>query len=114
MGTSAAQCKGNVGRHFTASLGCPCGHHPPLRRWRSTSRQNATVPFRKLLRISLRSGRWRQRRRAVYREDVGVVLNLPPAPAPVRVRPAMRERRAAIAAERIKKRRERGKSHRGA
>ena len=43
MGTPAAQCKGNVGGHFTVSGAAP-SDHPPLRRWRSTSRQYATVP----------------------------------------------------------------------
>ena len=65
MGTPAAQCKGNLGRHFTVSGAAP-------RTSSATAsmalhlRQYATVPFWKLLRISLRSGRRRLRRGAVY------------------------------------------------
>jgi hypothetical protein len=110
MGTPIAQCKGSVAGCLEARRAGPfdtirhCTDSVP------SSRQHAAVPFRALLRPSLRWGGRRPSTQGSLRVNVGVELK-------VRDRARLSGsggRRRVPASTPIKKRRERGKSHRGA
>jgi hypothetical protein len=109
MGTPIAQCKGSVGAPGASGAGPfdtirHCTDSVP------STRQHAAVPFRALLRPSLRRARRRPWTQCSLRVNVGVELKVRTR---ARLLGSSGKCRVPTSTP-VKKRRERGKSHRGA